>query len=518
MRKLFLFAAATLFAANLFAVPAPTNVHWDGSTLKWDLPELTDDSVYTGVNISLYSEDGTSLSGMGGGIRTEYSFASYIYHGRTYYAIIHTHADISDAATNPVSSPTIQSPNYTDPNPKDTLEVPNVTLTIDGEVSWGSIGYTYVRATLQKQNGSEWDDVTSAKTGSGWNTSISLGAITTPGTYRAIADGLQGEDVVRRGISPELVVEEMFTVSFDAQSLFTNPDDAIVAKNALISAPTIPAEFKNRNDGHIFYWSTDAAGNNPWTFSTNQITQDTTLYAQWTELPALNPVWDEDTCKWTFTTDLYTIIYSRTVLILTENHNLVSGIGGGGANSSKYYGDYYFPGRKYAFAVILTDFYDNYVSDTSALRTFPGEAATLPLENMTMANASNARVEWDAAKYGVYIRHGELYQWNKGTSDWDELETYVDMSAKWNYMSNFLVFNQALDADEYYKIHCTLNQGEYVIYEGELFYGTNPSTGIDNVSSSSLQGGDRGRLILRDGQVFILRGDKTYTITGQEVK
>ena len=92
------------------------------------------------------------------------------------------------------------------------------------------------------------------------------------------------------------------------------------------------------------------------------------------------------------------------------------------------------------------------------------------------------------------------------------------MSAKWNYMSNFLVFNQALDADEYYKIHCTLNQGEYVIYEGELFYGTNPSTGIDNVSSSSLQGGDRGRLILRDGQVFILRGDKTYTITGQEVK
>ena len=43
------------------------------------------------------------------------------------------------------------------------------------------------------------------------------------------------------------------------------------------------------------------------------------------------------------------------------------------------------------------------------------------------------------------------------------------------------------------------------------------TTGVEEVSSSLL-GGDRGRLILRNGQVFILRGDKTYTLTGQEVK
>ena len=41
--------------------------------------------------------------------------------------------------------------------------------------------------------------------------------------------------------------------------------------------------------------------------------------------------------------------------------------------------------------------------------------------------------------------------------------------------------------------------------------------GIEDVSSS-LQGGDRGRLILHNGQIFILRGDKTYTLQGQEVK
>ena len=45
-----------------------------------------------------------------------------------------------------------------------------------------------------------------------------------------------------------------------------------------------------------------------------------------------------------------------------------------------------------------------------------------------------------------------------------------------------------------------------------------PAQGLDNIDSSSLQGGDRGRLILRDGQILILRGDKTYTLTGQEVQ
>ena len=43
------------------------------------------------------------------------------------------------------------------------------------------------------------------------------------------------------------------------------------------------------------------------------------------------------------------------------------------------------------------------------------------------------------------------------------------------------------------------------------------ATAIKEIDSSSLQGGDRGRLILRDGQLVILRGDKTYTVTGQEI-
>ena len=74
------------------------------------------------------------------------------------------------------------------------------------------------------------------------------------------------------------------------------------------------------------------------------------------------------------------------------------------------------------------------------------------------------------------------------------------------------------------------NQEELVVYsgefattgyEGEVNPGGEPEynpQAIDQIDFSSLQGGDRGRLILRDGQIFILRGDKTYTVTGQEIR
>ena len=54
-------------------------------------------------------------------------------------------------------------------------------------------------------------------------------------------------------------------------------------------------------------------------------------------------------------------------------------------------------------------------------------------------------------------------------------------------------------------------------YSGE-FTTTGVATAIDNIDSSSLQGGDRGRLIYRNGQIFILRGDKTYTTDGRLVR
>ena len=49
------------------------------------------------------------------------------------------------------------------------------------------------------------------------------------------------------------------------------------------------------------------------------------------------------------------------------------------------------------------------------------------------------------------------------------------------------------------------------------FTTTGDAQGLEEISSS-LQGGDRGRLILHNGQIFILRGEKVYTLQGQEVK
>jgi hypothetical protein len=46
---------------------------------------------------------------------------------------------------------------------------------------------------------------------------------------------------------------------------------------------------------------------------------------------------------------------------------------------------------------------------------------------------------------------------------------------------------------------------------------SNMLQGLEEISSS-LQGGDRGRLILHDGQIFILRGEKIYTIDGRKVR
>ena len=62
------------------------------------------------------------------------------------------------------------------------------------------------------------------------------------------------------------------------------------------------------------------------------------------------------------------------------------------------------------------------------------------------------------------------------------------------------------------------NNGNVLKTESGSFTTTGVATAIDNIDSSSLQGGDRGRLIYHNGQILILRGDKTYTLQGQEVR
>ena len=76
-----------------------------------------------------------------------------------------------------------------------------------------------------------------------------------------------------------------------------------------------------------------------------------------------------------------------------------------------------------------------------------------------------------------------------------------------------------LDSGTGYNLTLTAkNNSGNIIEETTIPFHTDYPEGIEDISSSSLQGGDRGRLILRDGQVLILRNGKTYTMQGQEVK
>ena len=62
-------------------------------------------------------------------------------------------------------------------------------------------------------------------------------------------------------------------------------------------------------------------------------------------------------------------------------------------------------------------------------------------------------------------------------------------------------------------------RGEFATtgYDGEVNPGGNPE-GLDNTPFPSGEGRGEASKILRDGQIFILRGEKIYTLQGQEVK
>ena len=65
-----------------------------------------------------------------------------------------------------------------------------------------------------------------------------------------------------------------------------------------------------------------------------------------------------------------------------------------------------------------------------------------------------------------------------------------------------------------YQLKLTNPSWGYTLY-GTFYYAPQ---GIEQISSSSQQEIKAGRLILLNGQLFILRGEKVYTITGQELK
>ena len=148
--------------------------------------------------------------------------------------------------------------------------------------------------------------------------------------------------------------------------------------------------------------------------------------------------------------------------------------------------------------------------------TVEGEAAVLPLQNMQVGIASTAKVVWDKPIDLTYKRLCKLYQRNKTTQEWDNIATIEDPSSTWT--NNYVEFNQSLDDQEYYRIVCQLYQGEYLIYEGELFYGTSPVTSIENMDSEAGNPSPVTYKFLRDGQILIERDGKIFDLRGLRVR
>ena len=240
------------------------------------------------------------------------------------------------------------------------------------------------------------------------------------------------------------------------------------------------------------------------------MTADTTLYAQWKEYPALNPVWDVDTCRWTLEEKYNKAFYNLVIKLQTENGNEVSSSGISTYRTSLH-SDYLFPGRNYKFNVRLTDFNSNDITATSELHTTADVAEILPLQNMHVSNSATCEVAWDAPIHGVYRRHGELSRWDKGNSDWEVIATHDDSSPTWT--NTYVQLGEELDNAEYYRIHCQLRQGEYVIYEGEMYYGT--TTALDPVTHNPSSVTHK---VIKDGQLLIEHNGQIYNVTGARVE
>ena len=148
--------------------------------------------------------------------------------------------------------------------------------------------------------------------------------------------------------------------------------------------------------------------------------------------------------------------------------------------------------------------------------TVEGEAAVLPLQNMQVEKPSSAKVVWDKPIDLLYKRLCNLYQRNKTTQEWDTIATIEDSRVTWD--NNYVEFNQPLDDQEYYRIVCQLYQGEYLLYEGELFYGTIPATSIENIDSEAGNPSPVTHKFLRNGILLIERDGKTYNAQGIEIK
>lgn len=114
--------------------------------------------------------------------------------------------------------------------------------------------------------------------------------------------------------------------------------------------------------------------------------------------------------------------------------------------------------------------------------------------------------------YTVYAEEGKEYKFREASStDWsNELYQYYEEYSLWAPVSNFVL---PVTAQDITIVHDFSDNSQYRFHLCEGI-----DTAIEVVDAGDSVLSDMPQKILVDGQIYILRGGKAYTVTGQEVR
>lgn len=138
---------------------------------------------------------------------------------------------------------------------------------------------------------------------------------------------------------------------------------------------------------------------------------------------------------------------------------------------------------------------------------------TIQTNGKYLSNGSKTNVSLSNTAYTWSFESGTQGTWRVNSST-NENRALVFRKGDYNVFGAYATSN--INGTEYYDLE--IGGGAPGVSYSDYRTSCGPGVGIDNVNASSLQGGDRGRLILRDGQMVIIRGEEVYSLTGTRLK
>lgn len=138
---------------------------------------------------------------------------------------------------------------------------------------------------------------------------------------------------------------------------------------------------------------------------------------------------------------------------------------------------------------------------------------TIQTNGKYLSNGSKTNVSLSNTAYTWSFESGTQGTWRVNSST-NSGRALVFRKGDYNVFGAYATSN--INGTEYYDLE--IGGGAPGVSYSDYRTSCGPGVGIDNVNASSLQGGDRGRLILRDGQMVIIRGEEVYSLTGTRLK